>query len=278
MRISKHGIVAVGAAFLAALAVSGCSRGVQAGSDLPGLSLVALSDLPRSPESGVVDQFEARCEDFRAKDLTATGQAVESLGWKVTSEAALGRYRVVSFVSGFDPGTSGICSARNGNIGVFDGTRLVALAYAPGGSDLAPGPVDALESGALRVWDGGYPAPPLGELRLERDQLRLTGVASERTFCDRSATVPNVYGQPIETARKTLIARGWRPLPPEEAPGGYDRASELAGRGVIEVEVCSGTGMGYCGFKYQGAGGVLGVTTAGEDYHVLGYGVICPGG
>jgi hypothetical protein len=275
MRISKHGIAAFGTALLAALAVSGCSPAVQTGSDVPGLSLVALSDLPRSPESGAV--VEAYCEAYQAKDLTATGRAVEARGWKVTSEAALGRYRVVSFVSGFDPGTSGICTARNGNIGVFDGTRLVALAYAPGGSDLAPGPVEALESGALLVWDGGYPAPPLGELRLERDQPRLTPVGPERTFCRRTATVPTVYGQPIETARKTLIARGWRPLPPEAAPGEYDGASELAGRGVIEAEGCSGTGMGFCAFKYQGVGGVLGVTTAGEDHQVVSYGVTCPG-
>ena len=279
MGISKRVIAALGAGLVAALAVSGCSRSaqadteVQAGSDVQGVSLVAVSDLPRSPESGAVDGY---CESYRATDLTATGRQVETQGWIVTSEAELGRYRVVTFASGFDPGTSAICTGRNANIGVFDGTRLVALAYTPRASDIILGSVEPLEGGALLVWGGDYPGPPLGELRVEQDRLRLTAVAPARTFCGQTATVPNVYGQTIEVARNDLTAHGWRPLPPEEAPEGYDRAAELARRGVIEAETCSGTGMGYCAFRYQGPGGVLEVTTVGEDHSVLGYGVVCP--
>lgn len=219
------------------------------------------------------------CEGYRAETLTATGSAVQAQGWIVTSEAALGRYRVVSFASGFDPGTSGICTVRGGNIGVFDGERLVALAYAASGSETRPGSVQPMENGALLIWGGDYPAPPLGELHLAGDRPRLKAVADEQAFCRRTAVVPNVYGLPIQTARTSLAAHGWRPAPPEEAPGGYDGASALAAKGVVEAEACSGTGMGFCAFKYRGVAGTLDVTTTGgpdeADNAVVSYSVTC---
>lgn len=293
MGISGRVIAVVGAGLL--LAAGGCSRGgaekPEAGakaveraeatapgparleSAIPGMVLVALADLPRSPETGAVDEY---CEDHRGDAESAAGRAVEGRGWIVTSEAPLGRYRVVSFVSGFDPATSGICTARNGNIGVFDGDRPVALAYAPTGSGTIPGRVEPMEGGALLVWGGDYPGPPLGELRLDGDRPRLTGIAAEQTFCDRTATVPNVYGLSIEAARTKLIAGGWRPLAPDEAPDPYDRAAELARNGMIEAQHCSGTGMGYCALRYRGPAGVLEVTTAGDEPPlVLVYGVTC---
>jgi len=288
MGISGRVIAVVGAGLL--LAAGACSRGEEKASTperlvsaIAGVSLVNLSALPRSPENGGWSKFEEHCEAYRAKSLTATGRAVEALGWKVTSEAPLGRYRVVSFVSGFDPGTSGVCTVRNGNIGVFDGARLVALAYtaARTGPDwhgeVTLGTVEPLESGALLVWGGGYPAPPMGELVLDQDRPRLTAVAAEHTVCGRKATVPNVYGQPIETARTTLIARGWRPAPAESGEWEHSGAERLKMRGVIEAESCSGTGMGYCAFNYQSPAGALGVTTAGEEDRVLGYSVDCRG-
>lgn len=227
MGISERMIAVVGAGLL--LAAGGCSRGeekaqavaspveqpVAAGaavreSEVPGVALVALSDLPRSPESGAVDEA---CEGYRAKGLTATGEAVAARGWVVVSEARLGRYRVVSFVSGFDPGTSAICFGRNGNVGVFDGTRLVALAYdtsaesASFGSNRTAGRLEPMDNGALLVW-GDSPGSPLGELHLGQDGLRLTPTAAERSFCQRKVVVPNVYDKPIQTARRALLAPG----------------------------------------------------------------------
>lgn len=277
MGTSKFGIVAMAAGLVA---VSGPT--VQARPDLPGVKLVALSDLPRSPEEGVASEFgdlEERCDFYRAKDLGPAGRQVESLGWKVTSEAPLGRYQVVSFVSGFVPSTNALCFMRNGNIGVFDGARLVALAYAPDGSDVILGTVEPLESGALMIWGGDFPGPPLGELQVEGDRLRLTDVAAEQTFCEGAVTVPNVYGQSIYAARKQFIAHGWRPVPPEEAPDEYSSEGRLAGRGVIEADACAN--VGYCAFNYRGAGRALWVTTVGgpdePDNVVAGYGVTCRG-
>jgi hypothetical protein len=270
----QHKAVIAGIAILIVCAMrSGAafSEVVQTKSDIKGASLVSLETLPRSPENGSLDAY---CEGYRAGKLTALGSQVARLGWIVTSEALLGRYHVVTFASGFTASTSAMCFARNANIGVFDGSELIALAYTARAADTHLGVVEPLESGALLIWSDP-PGAPVGELHAEADGFRLTAVARERTFCRGRAVVPNVYDKPIDAARKILIAHGWRPLRPREQPGEWDGATELARRGVIEAEACSGTGVGYCAFKYGGPAGVLGVTTVGEDNMVVRYGVTC---
>ncbi|OJA95949.1 hypothetical protein [Burkholderia ubonensis] len=246
-------------------------------SDIKGASLVPLGALPRSPEHGSLDPY---CTRYRAEKTTAIGRQVAQLGWIVTSEAPLGRYRVVTFASGFEPGTSGICMPRNGNLAIFDGTSLIALAYTARKSDWQIGKATPLESGALLVWEGQGVGGPIGELHEENGGFRLTEVAPERTFCHGRAVVPNVYGKPLDVARKILISHGWKPRRPSEKPGELDAAAGLAKRGVIEAETCSGTGVGYCGFSYRGSAGVLGVTTVGGDpepanNNVVDYDVSC---
>jgi hypothetical protein len=252
---------------------------LQTHSDIKGASLVPLGTLTRSPENGKLDE---NCEGYRAKTLTALGKQVEALGWIVTSEAPLGRYRVVTFASGFDLGTSSICSARNANIGVFDGSTLVALAYTARKADLRLGVVESLEGGALLVWGGDGVGAPVGELHAEDAALRFTSISQERTFCNGQAVVPNVYAKPFDAARKILIARGWKPQRPDEKPGEYDLAAEFAKKGVIEAESCAGTGVGYCAFNYRGPAGTLSVTTVGgeeelKDNTVVNYSVACKG-
>jgi len=236
--------------------------GIHTASDIKGALLVPLGTLPHSPENGLLDDY---CTGYRAKKLSAVGRQVAKLGWIVTSEAPLGRYHVITFASGFTPGTSAICFARNANIGVFDGARLVALAYTSHKAGWQLGVAEPQESGTLLIWGGDGPGEPAGELRQENDGLRLTKVAAKRTFCGGRAVVPDVYGKHIDAARKVLIAHGWRPLRPHEKPVDGDAAAELAKRGVIEAETCSGTGVGYCAFEYRNTVGVLGVTTVGGD-------------
>nr|WP_245170260.1 MULTISPECIES: PASTA domain-containing protein [unclassified Burkholderia] len=235
---------------------------LRTGSDIAGASLVPFGTLPRSPENGSLDPF---CTQYRAKTTTAAGREVAQRDWIVTSEAPLGRYTVVTFASGFSAGTSAICFARNGNIGVFDGTTLVALGYTARKANWQLGSADRLESGALLIWGGDGPAPPVGELHEHNGELRLTRVAAESTHCNGHAVVPNVYGKPLDAARKILIAHGWQPLRPREKPDAMDGAATLAKHGIVEAEACSGTGMGYCALRYRNAAGVLGVTTVGGE-------------
>ncbi|MCA8238913.1 hypothetical protein [Burkholderia cenocepacia] len=235
---------------------------LRTGSDIAGASLVPLGTLPHSPESGSLDPF---CTQYRAKATTAAGREVARRNWIVTSEAPLGRYTVVTFASGFNAGTSAICFVRNGNIGVFDGTTLVALGYTARKAGWQLGTVDRMENGALLVWGGNGPGAPVGELHEASGGLRLTRVAAERTFCDGRAVVPNVYAKPLDVARRILIAHGWQPLRPREKPDAMDGAATLAKHGIVEAEACSGTGVGYCALRYRNAAGVLGVTTVGGE-------------
>ncbi|MDR2875476.1 MAG: PASTA domain-containing protein [Methylobacillus sp.] len=242
-------------------------------SDIKEIQFIPLATLPQSPETARLNEG---CNDrYRVEKLTAIGKQVAQLGWIVTGEIALGRYRVVTFASGFDDGTSGVCFSRNANIGIFDGGKLVALAYTKKSVEWMLGTVEPLESGALmlRSYD---PGAPLGELREENGGLRITKVAPEQTFCQGRATVPNVYGKTIQAARKILIAHGWKPQRPSEKPIEGDLAASLAGAGIIEAETCSGTGYGYCSFNYSGAAGALGITTMGDDGStVISYFVVC---
>ncbi|RQT51095.1 hypothetical protein DF043_31045 [Burkholderia cepacia] len=270
--MSRLSALASGRRFATATAITAVAWAVLGGtasaaplrtaSDIAGASLVPLGVLPHSPEDGSLDPF---CERYRAKTTTAAGREVAKRDWIVKSEAPLGRYTVVTFSSGFRAGTSAICFARNGNIGVFDGTTLVALGYTARKAGWQLGSVDRLENGALLIWGGDGPAPPVGELHEENGGLRLTGVAAESTHCGGRAVVPNVYGAPLDAARRILIAHGWQPLRPREKPQATDGAATLAKHGIFEAEACSGTGMGYCALRYRNAAGVLGVTTAGGE-------------
>ncbi|WP_233633032.1 hypothetical protein [Burkholderia seminalis] len=253
---------ALAAVAWAALGGTASADPLRTASDIAGASLVPLGVLPRSPENGSLDPF---CTRYRANATTAAGREVAKRDWIVTSEAPLGRYTVVTFSSGFRAGTSAICFARNSNIGIFDGATLVALGYTARKAGWQLGSVDRLENGALLIWGGDGPAPPVGELHEENGGLRLTGVAAESTHCGGRAVVPNVYGKPLDAARRILIAHGWRPLPPREKPDATDGAAALAKHGIIEAEACSGTGVGYCALRYRNAAGVLGVTTVGGE-------------
>ncbi|MDC6126841.1 hypothetical protein PPH41_02325 [Burkholderia gladioli] len=233
-------------------------------SEVTGASLVPLAVLPPSPEHGAPAEF---CAHYRepADALSAAGREVEKLGWFVMSEAPLGRYRAVSFASGFEPGTSAICTPRNANIGIFDGTRLIALAYTARKADWHLGRLTSLETGGLLIGEGQGVGGPVAELHQQDEGLRLTAVAASRSFCQGRARVPNVFDKSIAEARKILIAQGWRPMRARRGDPLHDVAADLARHGVIEVNDCSGTGVGYCGYSYDNAAGMLSVVTVGGD-------------
>ncbi|WP_414449093.1 hypothetical protein AB4851_07510 [Burkholderia sp. 22PA0099] len=252
------------AGILFAIAPPVSAQSVRTHSEVAGTSLVALSVLPRSPERAPVPEF---CAHYRldAKALSPAGRAVEAMGWFAMSEASLGRYRVVSFASGFDPGTSAICTPHNTNLGVFDGAKLVALAYLSRTAPWQFGTLDSLETGGLLIGEGEHVGGPVAELHQQDEGLALTGVAASRSFCGGRAMVPNVFGKSIAVARTILIAAGWQPVRPAEKPGPDDAAADLAKHGVIEADTCSGTGVGYCSYRYRNASAALSVVTVGGD-------------
>lgn len=78
-----------------------------------------------------------------------------------------------------------------------------------------------------------------------------------------------IIGMPYHEARKIILQSGWEPAQIERSdldvkyrlPHFYYDAA------YTEVLACSGTGMGYCSFKFQNAKEeYLRVTTQGGDY------------
>lgn len=245
-------------------------------SDIPALRIVPAQRLPNSP----VGQRPEFCRHLFTEARTPAGRLVIAAGWAVTREAPLGPYQLVSFVRRAEPGTSGTCQMIDGNVAVFRGTELVAIAYAPGGA-AAIGRVTPFGADAVRIWDGDFLSQPVADLRLGADgALTIQPLAAEERACGGRAVVPNIYGRPINQARALLLRQGWSPAPPASRDGYDSRVEDLVRRGVPEVEDCSGTGFGFCAYNYRGPGGTLSVTTVGDNDFptVSGYGVTCAPG
>ena len=247
------------------------------------LRVLATTRLPANRKRAKVDEDCSQYEIAHPKSLG--GRLARRNGWIVTSETKLGSYDAVTFVGALErawiPPT---CAHVNGNIAVFDGAQLKAIAY----EVKQRRPIDPSEG--VEVEDSlafaeqidrhrirlswGLPLPPFADMVL-RDDISVEPIAKEDRVCGGLAAVPNVFGEDIRQARKKLLAYGWRPVRSTSESGAI--GSEL--RGVIEVESCSGVGYGFCGFNYRHKKGFgLGVVTTGDGYPVISYGAQCGAG
>jgi hypothetical protein len=90
---------------------------------------------------------------------------------------------------------------------------------------------------------------------------------------DKRAKVPSIKRLTYHTARKRLLAAGWKPVRTKsdnEAGSDPDISSGNGRvfwrRGYVEVEACAGTGTAPCAFLFEDAyGNRLRVRTAGEE-------------
>ena len=243
---------------------------------VPGIAFSVVQVLPRAPAAERAD-----CVRLTTKAASRAAAQVAAAGWAVTGEARLGRLQAVAFVGGARGGTSGSCLLTQGNLALFDGTRLLDIAYAEPGARATIGGIEQLASDAIRLWDGDELSQPIADIRQGTSTLAVLPLAPEQRFCAGRAVVPNIYGLPIDIARRLLDIKQWAPLPGEPVAGGIaeGREGELAKRGVVEVESYSGTGFGYCAFRYRNAAARLNVTTIGDADlpAVSGYDVRCDG-
>lgn len=83
-------------------------------------------------------------------------------------------------------------------------------------------------------------------------------------------TAPDVVQKPILGARATLIKSGWMPRETflmnaeGQRENQWGDAGILLRAGVVEVEFCTGTGVGYCFYNYRKKGRCLRLLTQGE--------------
>lgn len=257
---------------------------LRVGSKVADMHIVGTSRLPANSKRAPVEEY---CSAYAiAKPKSPGGRLAARNGWIVTSETKLGNYDAVTFVGRFEPSTSATCAHVDGNLAVFDGPRLKALAYLPHpsgtivtngtGSDITDslGVADQIDPRRIRLYYG-LPSSPFADVVL-RDGIFVEPTTKEDSVCGGAAKVPNVYGEDIRRARKTLRSYGWLPdrPPPEQMTGSED----LIQQGVIEMLYCSGTGYAFCGFNYKHRKGFrLSVATMGEDYGVTSYSIGCPG-
>ncbi|WP_128515800.1 hypothetical protein [Tabrizicola thermarum] len=247
---------------LIALALAATSARAELASRIPGLDIVTLDRLPPAP----ADRGDAAyCSHLASQPETAAGRAVQAQGWTVTGEVPFGTLTAVSFVGSFLQGTSGTCLRRDGNVGFFAGDKLTALIYARNAEELPIGFIAPFADSGLRLWSGDYLPEPLADIQPTAGGITVVPLAATEPVCHGTAEVPLIYGLPIDVARKRLAEAGWQPVPfqgDRSESMGLD--AEIAARGVPEVDVCSGTGFGFCGYAYAGPAGSLAVTTMGE--------------
>lgn len=228
-------------------------------SEIKDLRFIALDKLPavRDPNGRGDD-----CSSHVIQPQSEAAHMVAAQGWRVTGDESLGRYRAVSFASNFEDGTSGTCFVHDGNVGIFEGGRLVALIYGHAGDD-AIGRVVARQGGGVRIADGDIGGDPVGDLSMQADgTLLLSRLPTTETTCGGSAMVPNIRRIPIDKARAALVAKGWAPVQSEHSTNPREQA--LAARGIVEISKCDLTGLAYCEFRYTGPAGMLSVTTVGD--------------
>ncbi|HTM78965.1 MAG TPA: hypothetical protein VL133_15235 [Devosia sp.] len=248
---------------------------------MAGIAISELSQLPPAPATADAPGF---CTHLTIKPASQGGLEAERAGWAVTGEVEIGELTAVSFVGGFEPGTSGSCLLRDGNVGFFVGKALIAVAYAPRSSPLTVGRIERFGTDGVRIWDGDYLPQPIADVHLDTpDAITIEALAAKEVFCDGGAIVPNIYGMPIAEARKTISQHGWVPVEPAAGEWPDQRSAELAALGLTEVTGCSGTGFGFCGFEYRSAQARLSVSTVGEAQPpatppVSGYSVTCADG
>lgn len=265
------------AAALALAAGAAGAEGPRLASQVPGIAVLPLTELPAAPAATGERQY---CSHLFIDPETEAGRAVRGKGWEVTGEVPLGPWTAVSFVGDWLPSTSGTCDLTEGNIGLFSGAQLVGLVYSADPDAQLIGRATAFGPAGLRIFDGSVLPGPVADLRLIGTDVAVTPPAPEEPVCG-SATVPYIHGLPIDMARGLLAEYGWRPVPQPAAVSGMAQA--IAAAGVTEVEDCAGTGFGFCSYAYEGPAGGLSVATAGEpsdEYGlpaVVGHSVRCGG-
>ena len=240
---------------------------------LPGFIYNELSLLP----VGNPDVQNGGCLSIDDSFRTVAGETLAENDWVVLSEITISKYSLISFTETMHRYTSSICDVEGGKIAIFENENLIGLISTENPSSNWISYLEYHEGGRVRIFDGSYEKVPVADLVVTPDAITLEPVPNYTSFCSGRELVPNVYGLDIRDAREQLFQAGWVPASPEEEVEPRFLPSSLIENGVSEALGCGGTGLNYCGFKYQHLGAQLNVTSVGEiEYLVADFEVICP--
>ena len=261
-------------------AAAAAAEHITVSSDIAAIRIVTASQLPPPERPMPLSGF---CKDHAIEPKTPAGKDAARRGWHVGGELPLGPYEAVAIFNEAGDGTSGSCLVVDGNVLVYRGEQLVAIAYGPPtAEEHAVGDIGAITAttmpNTIRIWPGSVGAP-VADLNLTATGLAVTATASEEAFCDGHVRVPGIYGMTLKEARPRLKAFGWAPSPPKDdanADPSIDLAAHLRKEGWIEVHDCAGTGFGFCGVEYRHKNGALLEVTTVEGPSVIDYSARCP--
>lgn len=238
-------------------------------SSIGSLKIAATTALPVNPDKTPFDDY---CSEYVADPKTQSAKHVAEKGWRVTGEAKLDELDAVSFAGGVEPGTSGICYLKNGNVAIFQDGQLQAILYGKEVGSVASIP----NSKAVRLWsDDGI--IPIADVSHSARVISVHRLATTDLVCASRIPLPSPFGLPVSAARAKLIESGWKPLPQFENLGMNSRVEEMRKLGINEVESCAGTGTAGCYFVYAKDGADLALRSFGEDEDpvIVSYDVTC---
>lgn len=246
-------------------------------------ALIATDTLPRI-EPGTNTSSKMRdCDAWGTiTPITAGGKAARALGWRVTGEQPLGGLTAVTILRHYYSMAGLPCMPATINIVFYEGNVVVAMLHpARGFWWLVPDGLQPMKGGALRVTTS-LPAPPIGDLTLSGNVLRLDETAPFDTLCDGQVRFPNLFHKPIGEARVILLRAGWRPYRPngpiDRERNGHEYVTYYR-EGITEIDTCAVDSVGQCLFYYRSPRGVLRLMTGqiNDEYgdRVIDYGLRC---
>jgi len=245
---------------------------------VPDAAIVPIHGLPVIPHEKSENDF---CSRYKGPP-GAEARSTRRLGWRTDYDASFGQITFVNMFRHYEyVGAS--CYEDGARFVLFDHGAPIAVIISGARAEGPIGSVEKMESGALRLVNSLGDAP-FGDLFLKGRDIEIRSLPAADTVCNGRHTVPNVFGMPIEKARRILGKAGWAPITatPPVVVHDPDNSTEVAddldqidlyGRGIKEVTECNP--MGFCTFGYQSGGARLDLSTHGN---VNDYGVDCADG
>lgn len=249
--------------------------GYRMGSLVPDAAIVPIQGLPVIPHEKSENDFCSRYKDPPGVEA----RSARGRGWRTDYDVSFGPITFVNIFRHYEY-VGAMCYEDGARFVLFDHGAPIAAIISGARGEGAIGSVEKMESGALRLVNSLGDAP-FGDLFLTGRTIEIRSLPAADTVCDGRHMVPNVFGMPIEKARRILGKAGWTPItaaPPTvandpdnstEVEDNLDRI-DLYGRGIKEVTECNP--MGFCAFSYQSDGARLDLSTHGN---VNDYGVDC---